>query len=777
MGSTMSGKPGLLQRFLSITLGQLFKWGLIAAFLIAVLGIIGFWLFVAGPSRTVPSYQAVDEYVYLGQGWGEQRNSPLRQAYYYTAQGTSMPQGSSRHALRYDWFVHLERPFSAGRFADPEHMRSYRFLVDAAPTEANPDQLPVGFSRHFDPNVGEYLLDITCAACHTGQIEYTKADKRYALRVDGGQAMHAFTDMSKGSFAPTLLASMIDTYFNPLKFNRFARNVLGERYPDGKSQLRKDFWGSIRGLLSMGQNNPLRHLYPVREGFGRTDALGRIANTVFGDHLTADNYRVADAPVSYPFLWNIWKFDWVQYNASVKQPLARNIGEAMGVGAQIRMLDKTGDPVPAGERYASSINIRNLVNIEHTLQQLQPPHWPEEILGPIDRPLAAQGKALFEENCQRCHGPHVASAAQQQAQAPGKPAAGLEWNLRVIPVERIGTDPNAAVGFVERRYDLSMTGLSDAEVERVLRPLLTRQLARDVRYRLTALIEAAAATGADVGALPELLAQYPDPDANVQPSLPRSSFAVIERELAQLFDPLPAVPQLETPEEPFGECGERCQLRWLLWSVTRGEAHFEHQLDTIDVTQLSEGQGLNILGLLVKEKFYREYGISYADQQCLEGFGTLDLPQQIAGYKPRPLAGVWATPPFLHNGSVPNLRQMLVPPEQRQKRFFVGPREFDPINVGYVTEPSRDDEKDGFWFDTSISGNHNTGHAFVATTEQWAQRGSKPLPPGVIGPLLSDDQRRALVEYLKIHRDDAPLTPADYQPPACGPWADQIVAQ
>ncbi len=71
----------------------------------------------------------------------------------------------------------------------------------------------------------------------------------------------------------------------------------------------------------------------VHEGFGRTDALGRIGNTAFGDHLIAANSQAGDAPVSYPYLWNIWKFDWVQYTGSVAQPLARNIGEALGAGA------------------------------------------------------------------------------------------------------------------------------------------------------------------------------------------------------------------------------------------------------------------------------------------------------------------------------------------------------------------------------------------------------------------------------------------------------------
>jgi len=119
---------------------------------------------------------------------------------------------------------------------------------------------------------------------------------------------------------------------------------------------------------------------------------------------------------------------------------------------------------------------------------------------------------------------------------------------------------------------------------------------------------------------------------------------------------------------------------------------------------------------------------------------------------------------------VPNLYQMLLPPEQRSKRFFVGRRDFDTKHVGYVSEPADPKEADGFWFDTSLDGNHNSGHAFVATAEQLAAAhadpNAHPLPTGVIGPLLTDDERWAIVEYLKIHRD-LPATPADFVPPDC----------
>jgi len=103
-------------------------------------------------------------------------------------------------------------------------------------------------------------------------------------------------------------------------------------------------------------------------------------------------------------------------------------------------------------------------------------------------------------------------------------------------------------------------------------------------------------------------------------------------------------------------------------------------------------------------------------------------------YKARPLNGIWAAPPYLHNSSVPNLYALLSPVAERPKCFYLGNREYDPVNVGYRTNKF----PGGFRFDTSIRGNTNTGHEF--------NNGSGN---GIIGPLLKRDERLALIEYLK----------------------------
>ena len=409
------------------------------------------------------------------------------------------------------------------------------------------------------------MLDITCAACHTGEIHYTQAGKTRAIRIDGGPAMHAFTDMSRGNFAPMLAASLLGTAVNPRKFDRFAQKVLGPGYPDAKPKLRKALFATLKAMGASGQNRHADKLYPVHEGFGRTDALGRIGNTAFGDHLSASNYQPGDSPVSYPYVWNIWKFDWVQYNGSVSQPLARNVGEALGVGAIVPLMSAVGQPLPPAERFRTSVDIRGLHRIEQTLQRLRPPDWPEQVLGAVDRDKAARGKELFERHCQECHGPHVAEGERSQATAPLKPTNGLEWRIEVIPLDHIGTDPNAAMGFMNRRYDLSASGLSNAELQAALRPLLTRQLLRDVRFRLREIVRLSTDQSGKIPRLPtslgplvELANAYPDLESVANPVIPAELFAQID---AAIVAPLPVPAQLPDvdwqPPDPL-DCALEC---------------------------------------------------------------------------------------------------------------------------------------------------------------------------------------------------------------------------
>jgi hypothetical protein len=643
--------------------------------------------------------ERVDQVTYANQGWGVGVEAADRQTFYYTAQGAGLKD------VRYSWFVNLEMPLGSRRLADPSVMRRYGFLVDDQ-TEHNPDQLPVGFTKHFDKTLNEELLDITCAACHTGQIQITRDGLTRALRIDGGQAGHAFTDSNFGNFVPTMLASMTSTAANPLKFSRFARRVLGPGYPEGMWTLHGQLRDVIYTFLGVAFAEKWHGLSPTREGYGRTDALARIANTVFAENLVSSNYAVGNGPVNYPSLWNIWKFDWVQYTASVSQPMARNIGESMGVGARYALMDRYGRPLPPEARFRSSSLIDGLHTIETTLQRLKPPAWPEDMLGKVNHEQAARGQKLFDDHCVHCHGPFVAPQGIKTRNAPGKTADQPEWLVRTVCVDDIGTDPNTAVNFAKAFVDISRTGLTAMDLRKVARRTMETWNERQAVYLKSEI---------------ERLRRLTDPES-------RAELAKDEKELAGLADQM------------------------------------EQQLSGIDPTHISVGAALSYLGTLIREKAYADGGYSEAEQAVLDGFGILDMPQVTPAYRPKPLAGMWATPPFLHNGSVPTIYDLLSPAAERPKTFKVGSREYDPEHLGLAVP-----KQGGFWtFDTSLPGNRNTGHEFGPGYDE--KNGSHQVRKGLIGPPLSPDERLAIIEYLKIRDDDkdGPKTPKIPATPWCG---------
>ena len=99
------------------------------------------------------------------------------------------------------------------------------------------------------------------------------------------------------------------------------------------------------------------------------------------------------------------------------------------------------------------------------------------------------------------------------------------------------------------------------------------------------------------------------------------------------------------------------------------------------------------------------------------------------GYANQPLDGVWARAPYLHNGSVPTLRDLLEPPERRPAEFFRGYDLYDRKNVGFVSNIAGANGQRFFKYDTKIAGNENRGHLY--------------------GTKLTPEQKDALVEYMK----------------------------
>ena len=107
------------------------------------------------------------------------------------------------------------------------------------------------------------------------------------------------------------------------------------------------------------------------------------------------------------------------------------------------------------------------------------------------------------------------------------------------------------------------------------------------------------------------------------------------------------------------------------------------------------------------------------------------IEKTLLAYKSRPLNGIWTGAPYLHNGSVPNLYQLLLPPEKRDKTFYIGTWEFDPVNVGYVSTKT----PGSFLFDTTLKGNSNAGHEYGT-----GEYGKDPF---------TEDEIWSFIEYMK----------------------------
>ena len=109
--------------------------------------------------------------------------------------------------------------------------------------------------------------------------------------------------------------------------------------------------------------------------------------------------------------------------------------------------------------------------------------------------------------------------------------------------------------------------------------------------------------------------------------------------------------------------------------------------------------------------------------------------QNPYGYVSPPLDGIWLRAPYLHNGSVPTLNDLLNPPNERPQTFHRGYDVFDPVKVGFKEPPPRPTGPNGeltqpyFSFDTREKGNGNQGHAY--------------------GTQLSNEDKEKLLEYLK----------------------------
>ena len=571
---------------------------------------------------------------YAEQGWWPAD----RNTFYTTSQGSRM--------MPYAWFKALRRLDVDQSFA-ADKLQRYGYLPNDPSPDGNPEGLPVGFV--IDGTAASAYLGMTCAACHTGQLEYRQNGVTRALRLDGAPANVDFQE-----FLTDLLAASRATLTQPDRFDAFVREVVGPGYTSAKATQVKDDFG--KWVAQFGEFMD-KSLPASPWGPGRLDAFGMIFNRVVARDLgVVDNFKTADAPVSYPFLWNASRQDRTQWNGGVPNglyihALGRNTGEVFGVFADFapRRLVPPTKVSPAVIDYTkNSVRFDGLQTLEEKIAVLRPPPWPRDLFG-LDDSLAALGKPLFEAHCSGCH------AVQASVDVPGA------WRT---PVLAVGTDPKMA---------LNSARMSDAGL-------------------LTGALMPPPAIGARIGNP----AKAGDMLANT----------VVGTLLAEAV--VPPVP----PPAKLAQSGVFRALR----------------------KDLADLPGENLDALLDPKLSARAKAEAMIKVRAFINAKLSNLfrpPPAIAGaaYESRVLNGIWATAPYLHNGSVPNLWELLKPAKDRRTSFMVGSRVFDPKNVGYDADQSP--FKNGrFVADpANANGNGNGGHEY--------------------GTALTDEQRWAIIEYLK----------------------------
>jgi hypothetical protein len=552
---------------------------------------------------------------YAKQGW----TAEDRQAFYTTSQGS--------HMMPYPWYKALRRLDADAPFGG-DQLQRYGYLPNEK-SARNPEGLPVGFVIDGDASSG--FLGMTCAACHTAQIEYQKDGATQQLRIDGAPATAHFQ-----LFLTELTAVARATLSDADRFDKFAYAVLGNRYSATRAKdLKTDFaawvkqWGDFMD----------KSLPPSPWGPGRLDAFGMIFNRVAAKDLGIDaNFKVADAPVSYPFLWNASRQDKTQWNGGVPNglfihALSRNTGEVFGVFADFSPRKRTLPP--PFDFSENSVKFAGLQALEEKISTLKPPPWPFE----IKPELVDKGRILFAQNCGSCH--------EEKRLPQGT------W---LTPVMAVGTDPK----MFDNSQRTSQTGI----LEGALSP--NPPGSRLSNPAATGDVLATTVVGALVNEAFPFPPKLPNPNSGV--------WQAIRKDLENLFSDSERAPDLVSLLDPK----VRADLR----------SHVESRLANM-----------------------------------------FKVPGEPRAYESRVLHGIWATAPYLHNGSVPNLWELLTPPDQRKPFFMVGSKVYDRVNVGYVTDSSP--FKDGKLVVGSGAepGNSNAGHDF--------------------GKDLTDDDRWALIEYLK----------------------------
>jgi hypothetical protein len=129
------------------------------------------------------------------------------------------------------------------------------------------------------------------------------------------------------------------------------------------------------------------------------------------------------------------------------------------------------------------------------------------------------------------------------------------------------------------------------------------------------------------------------------------------------------------------------------------------------------------------------------------------------GYANAPLDGIWLRAPYLHNGSVPTVRDLLEPAENRPKIFYRGDDVIDQRRLGFVSDSPQASGVPFFRYETqcvagaaacALEQNPENRHdQNVCVPGKWAGNSNRGHEGPAFGTDLSAPDKDAIVEYLK----------------------------
>lgn len=545
---------------------------------------------------------------------GPQWNNQTRDEFY------SQDQGSRMIPLK--WINALKQPNGAPFMAG--NLDRYGYL----PNPASKLGLPVGFTTNTGDNTT--YIGMTCAACHTRQIEVAGT----SYRIDGGpgftELQNFFTDLN----------TAVGTVLNDnTAFDQFAIDVLGGApSASAKQKLRDEVaaWFLSNDAIVQGSFRD-----GVQWGPTRADAISLIFNRVSGldigpppTYLIRENIKRADVPVRYPFLWNAWRQDFTQWpgfspNGNKLYGLSRNVGEVIGVFAEFHPFKDRWKLLKVNYSKNNSANFKGLNKLEDLIIKIGPPKWP----WPLDQALVARGASVYQQK-DTAHGNQ--SCADCHGITKGK-VRSIFHQTWATPILDVGTDSR----------EINLLGSQ---------------------------VQTGVLAGASI---------FGTPLKPVDSAISVLKIAVAGSILQHYF----------VLGLPGGKEGEPNQLR-----------------DTWQPRAASSNNATP--------------GSATANGAPGSATAGGSFP-----YESRVMEGIWAAAPYLHNGSVPTLTELLTPADQRMSEFMIGPA-YDIDKVGLAVQQT----KFNFTLKTTDcsdrnSGNSRCGHDY--------------------GTSFSAADKKALLEYLK----------------------------